>query len=293
MKRLRHNVMSCRSTDKCTQMNKESRNISMKRALSRFVFNAVGPIALLVLIVAAWQFVTIAFEIEALILPKPMRVFEAGMHEFGQIAGATWNTAAAALCGFGLSLLTGTLIASVFTQSRMIRGSCYPYAIFLQTVPVVAIAPIIIMWFGYGFQSVVVVSFIISLFPLVTNATSGMLAVDTDLLDLFHLHRASRWQVLVKLRLPNSVPHIITGAKTSSGLAVIGAIVGEFFAGDNTSGIGLGYLIRLKSELMKTDGLFASVIASTLLGVAIFGTLSATGAAVLSRWYDLPAEKGH
>jgi NitT/TauT family transport system permease protein len=149
---------------------------------------------------------------------------------------------------------------------------------------------LIITWFGYGFQSVVIVSFVISLFPIITNATTGMVAIDPLLLDLFHLHNATRWQILCKLRLPNSVPYIVTGAKTSSGLAVVGAIVGEFFVGAGMGRFGLGFLIRQKLELLQTPEMFAAVIASTLLGVVIFASISLTGATVLAQWYNPAAE---
>ena len=167
----------------------------------------------------------------------------------------------------------------------MIRSSCYPYAIFLQTVPIVAVAPIIVVWFGAGFHSVVLVSFMISLFPIITNVTSGMLAVDPDLLDLFRLYRASRGQVLWKLRLPHSVPFLVAGARTSSGMAVVGAIVGEFFAGNLAERHGLGYMI-LQGTQFSTARLFAAVIASTVLGITIFGASTLIGSTVLSRWSD-------
>ena len=208
------------------------------------------------------------------------------IRDFPKFASATGVTALAATCGFVASLITGTCIACLFSQSRAIRVSCYPYAIFLQTVPIVAIAPLIITWFGSGLKSVTIVAFIISLFPIITNATTGMLSVDHDLLDLFRLHRATRLQTWIKLRFPNAVPHILTGARTSSGLAVIGAIVGEFFAGHGTDHYGLGYLILQTSSQLKTAALFTCVIASTLLGVSIFGTMNLLDTAIKRRWFD-------
>jgi NitT/TauT family transport system permease protein len=174
----------------------------------------------------------------------------------------------------------------VFSQSAWIRNSCYPYAIFLQTVPIVAIAPLVITWFDYGFHSVVIISFVLSLFPIIANATTGMVTVDPLLADLFRLHNATRWQLLVKLRLPNAVPHIVTGAKTSSGLAVVGAIVGEFFVGPGMDRYGLGSLIQQKLAQLKTAEAFAALFASTALSVAIFAAVSYTGSWVLGRWFS-------
>ena len=213
-------------------------------------------------------------------LPEGFAVF------FGKLVSATKVSAAAALSGFAASLIAGVVIAFFFSQSRLIRISCYPYAIFLQTVPIVAIAPLVINWFGSGFRSIVIITFVISLFPIITSTTTGMLAVDPELLDLFRLNRASRWQIWLKLRLPNAVPHLITGARTSSGLSVVGALVGEYFAGFGVNNYGLGFLIGRNTSQMRTDELFAAVIASTLLGITIFGVVSIVGAFILNRWYD-------
>jgi NitT/TauT family transport system permease protein len=245
-----------------------------------------GPVVVLLLIGGVWHGCIVAFDLKPFLLPGPLQVLEAATSNAGKIAAATGRTALAAVGGFLASLAVGTLIACGFSQSKLIRTSCYPYAIFLQTVPIVAIAPLIITWFGSGFRSVVIVAFIISLFPVITNATAGMLAIDRDLNDLFRLHRASRRQVWLKLRLPNSVPHILTGARTSSGLAVIGAIVGEFFAGYGSEHYGLGYLILQTSNQLRTAELFACVIASTLLGIAIFVSMGVIHVTILRRWYD-------
>jgi NitT/TauT family transport system permease protein len=148
----------------------------------------------------------------------------------------------------------------------------------------VAIAPLIVAWFGYGFQSVVVVAFIISIFPVITNVTAGLTNIDANLLELFELAGASRWQVLVKLRLPSSVPHLVTGARISAGLSVVGAIVGEIFAGAGADRSGLGYLIQQTSGHLRTDELFAAVLTSAALGMVIFGSVSATGRLVMKWW---------
>lgn len=258
----------------------------MKASILKLLRNALPPLVVAILVVAVWDGLVRWNEWQPFYLPAPLRVAQAVVENFKSLASATGVTALAALCGFAGSLIAGTLIAFTFSQSKMIRVSCYPYAIFLQTVPIVAIAPLIISWFDYGFQSVCIVAFIISLFPVITNATAGMLAVDPDLLDLFRLHNASRWQVWIGLRLPASVPHIVTGARISSGLAVIGAIVGEFFAGHSGDWYGLGNVITVAISQLKTPYLLAAVIASTLLGLVIFATMSFLSSTILARWYD-------
>ena len=254
--------------------------------IKRLIQSALPPAMLFGLVIVAWHFAVVGFGIKAFLVPKPLSVLTAVIDGRGELLQAVGLTAGAALTGFASSLLIGTFIACVFSQSGMIRRSCYPYAIFLQTVPIIAIAPLIVVWFGAGFRSVALVSFIISLFPIITNGTTGLLAIDSDLLDLFRLYRASRWQVLWKLRLPHSVPFLVTGARTSSGLAVVGAIVGEFFAGYQAEKHGLGYVIMQAAGFSQTDRLFAAVLASTFLGIAIFGLSTLVGSTVLRRWSD-------
>ncbi|MGD9858268.1 MAG: ABC transporter permease [Planctomycetaceae bacterium] len=243
------------------------------------------PLIVLCVVLVCWESATILFKTPMYLLPGPRTVLEAALVFRGQLFSATMLTAGAAACGFLLSLAVGTLIGFVFAQSRMIRLSCYPYAVFLQTVPMIAVAPLIVIWCGYGFQSVVAVSFVISLFPVLANATTGLLSVEPELIEMFRLFEATRWQVLIKLRLPNAVPYLIAGAKTSAGLAVIGAIVGEFFAGYGTERFGLGYLVLQAKDQLKTPELFAAVIAATLLGVLVFMLVSGVGGFILQRWY--------
>lgn len=243
----------------------------------------VPPVLFSLLVFAVWQAVVVGFDIKPFQLPAPTRVLQAAWEKRYELAQATGMTALAAIGGFLLSLLAGTLIGILFSQSKAIARSVYPYAIFLQTVPIVAIAPIIINWFGTGLPSVIVVSFIISLFPIITNVYTGLISIDGSLLELFRLYNATRWQTLTKLRLPSAVPNLVTGAKVSAGLSVIGAIVGEFFAGA-TNLYGLGYLIPQALGKLKMDYGFAAVICSALLGVAVFGLVSVAGETLLRRW---------
>lgn len=264
-----------------------SLHANRRSSAAQLLRKTLPPIITLVLVVIAWDLVVRIWRLPPFLLPSPENVVAAAWKKRQALSSATAITALAAFCGFLSSLLIGTLIAFGFSQSRAIRASGYPYAIFLQTVPVVAIAPLIVNWFGNGLQSVIIVAFIVSLFPVITNATTGMLSVDPDLLDLFRLHRASRWQQWIKLRLPNAVPHILTGARTASGLSVIGSIVGEFVVGYGNQWVGLGYLITTAQSQLKTADLLASVFASTLLGLSIFAAMNVLSQTVLARWYDL------
>jgi NitT/TauT family transport system permease protein len=256
--------------------------------MSRLLKAVLPPLLLLACVLAAWQIVLLVSDIPAYLLPSPAEVWSVSFQRSSQLGAATGITAVGAISGFLASIVLGSAIALIFSQSRVIRSSCYPYAIFLQTVPIVAIAPLIVTWLGTGTHSVVVIACIISLFPVITNVTTGLISIDPGLQDLFRLHRASRLQVLLKLQIPNALPYLVTGARISSGLAVVGAIVGEFFVGYGTQDHGLGYIILYAGPQLKTDQLFAATIASALLGVALFAITSLVGRAMLGRWYDAP-----
>lgn len=264
----------------------------MKRTWTWLAEVVLPPVLFFALVVVGWQLATTLWEIPAYLVPSPERVLTAARDHAGELLTATRLTAQGAVCGFVLSLAAGTALGLVFSQSRVVERSVYPYAIFLQTVPIVAIAPLVILWFGNGFGGVVAVSFILSLFPIVTNATAGLTSVDRQLVELFEIYNASRWQTLFKLRMPNAVPHLVTGAKISCGLSVIGAIVGEMAAGFGTQSFGLGYLISMTSGKLDTAYAFAAVIASTVLSVTIFATVTTIGATILARWHTTAPPAG-
>jgi NitT/TauT family transport system permease protein len=200
------------------------------------------------------------------------------------LLSATLITAQAALAGFALALAIGTTFGLLFSISKIARRGVYPYMIFLQTVPIVAIAPLIIIWFGGGMASIVVIVTVISLFPIVTNVTTGLRSVDTGLLDLMTLYRAAPHQVLFKVRLPNAIPYLITGAKISSGLTIVGAVIGEYMAGHGIDEQGLGYFIFMSSQNFQTEILFASIFLSSLLGVTMVTAVTVISRSLLARW---------
>lgn len=245
------------------------------------------PAAVFVLFLAAWHGATLIFELPQYLLPGPMLVANELLANGETLVRATMLTGGRALLGLLLSFIAGLLTACLFSQSRIIQRSLYPYAIFLQTVPVVAIAPLIVTWFGFGNTSVVLVAVIISFFPILASGTAGMTDIDENLRELFAINNASRLQTLLKLRLPNSIPYLVNGVRISSGLAVIGAIIGEFFAAYGRDNIGLGYLIYMTSGQLKTAYLFAAILASTLLGLAIFGAATIIGRVAVSSWKEI------
>lgn len=243
------------------------------------------PLVFLGLVILTWSVAIAVFDIKAIVLPRPVSVFQWAIDNRSELGRSTIVTAKASLLGLAFSLVFGTLVAMLFASSGIVRRGAYPYAIFLQTVPIIAIAPLIVIWFGHSLTSIVIVSFILSVFPIITNGTTGLLSVDRNLEELFRLHTASWWQTLVKLRLPSAVPFILAGLKIGAGAAVIGAIVGEFFVGSSPDQFGLGYLIRFKADRGLTNELFATVLASTALGVAIFAASSGISRLIVNRWF--------
>ncbi|MFM7200445.1 MAG: ABC transporter permease [Myxococcota bacterium] len=245
------------------------------------------PLGVLAFFLLSWEALVRWYDVPAYLLPPPSAVWAAALEHLALLTRATLLTAAGALGGFVASVSLGVMLALLFSQSRWIERSFFPYAVFLQTVPIVAIAPLIILWFGTGFQSVVLVACIVSIFPIITNTTAGLTSVPRPLLELFEVHNASRAQVLFRLRLPYAVPSLVTGARISSGLSVIGAIVGEFFAGFSTQHQGLGYIIILTSGQLKTAWLFAAIGASTALGWLIFSSVGWLGDRLTAPWRDV------
>jgi NitT/TauT family transport system permease protein len=242
------------------------------------------PIGLFLFLVVIWQSATMLFEIKSYLLPSPIEVLQAGISDAEALLRSTLVTAQAALCGFGLSLLVGCSASACFAQFPLVRRGVLPYAILLQTVPMIAIAPLILNWLGPGQQSVIVISLIVSLFPIITNATAGLLAVPSEMRDLFQLHQTTRWQTMFKLNVPHAVPYIVTGARISAGLAVLGAIVGEFFAGNFSGSQGLGFVIPQRISHLRTAEGFAAVALSTMLGLLIYGLVGLVRNTVLRPW---------
>ena len=239
--------------------------------MKRIVINLATAVAIFAGLLLIWQGVIWLFTIQPYLLPSPMRVGRAVATNFPSLMTSLAITAAAAAGGLAAALIVGILVALLFAQSPWVRTMFYPYTILLQTVPIVAVAPLILMWVGAGIGSVTLVAFIICLAPIIANTTQGLISVDRNLVDLFLMHNASRSQVLLKLRMPHALPSIFTGIRISSGIAVIGAITGELFGGAARVGVGgIGYAIQYANSQLQTDYLFALVLAASALGFVFF-----------------------
>ena len=218
--------------------------------------------------------------IKAFLVPPPCAVFQTMVHDWPELFGALAKTSAGALLGFALSAAGGIAIAVFLSSSRAIQDAFYPYAVFFQTVPVIAIAPLLVIWFGYGMRTVVASAFLVSIFPVIANTLTGILSTDPALRDLFRLYGASPGATLWKLRFPAALPQILTGLRIAGGLAVIGAIVGEFIGGQ-----GLGSVVDIARTQQRTDKVFAAVLLASALGLALFGFINLLSRLALRRWH--------
>ncbi len=243
------------------------------------------PLIALAVLLGAWEGLARALEVPSYLLPPPSAIASALLSRWAQLLAAASITGRAALAGFALSAGVGALVAVVFATSRPLERALYPYTVFLQTVPIVAIAPLLVLWFGPGLRAVAVSAFIVSVFPVIAGTLAGIRSVDPGLRDLFRLYRASRAATLLRLELPSALPSFVTGLRVAGGLAVIGAIVGEFVAGFSESGAGLGITILSSYRELRTDLLFAAVLMASLLGLVLFAGVGLVGYLLLRRWH--------
>jgi NitT/TauT family transport system permease protein len=221
------------------------------------------------------------------LLPPPQQVIQGGFltwSQFSQILDGLALTAKAAAAGFGISTMLGIAIAIAMSQAKAIERSIYPYAVILQTIPILAIVPLIGFAFGFTFRSRVLVCVLIALFPIITNTLFGLLSADHGQHDLFTLHGAGRWKRLWKLQFPGALPSIFTGLRISAGLSVIGAVVGDFFFLQGQPG--LGALINLYSNRLEPDQLYAAVIVASLFGVLTFVLVGLIAQRVVGGWHE-------
>lgn len=214
------------------------------------------------------------------ILPAPSQVTLSLLTDHEEYRHAFYATSVAALLGLGLSFVVGLLFAVALSLSMILRRAFLPYAVFFQTVPIIALAPVLVIWFGFGRPTVVASSFIVSIFPVIANAILGLQSTDPLLLDLFRVHRATKLNTLLKLQFPAALPSIFGGLKIASGLAVIGAIVGEFIAGG-----GLGEVVDAARTQQRLDKVFAAVLLSSFLGLILVILIDFVSRITLRSWY--------
>lgn len=256
------------------------------------LFKAGPPTIVFIAFIALWWIISVTIYGDTnYLLPRPLNVLQAMVENRDVILNATWATFTSAAIGFGFAIVLGVFGAIIMSLSKALEVSFYPYAVLLQTVPIVAVAPVIVLWFGYNQTSVIVIAFIIALFPIINNTLLGLASADRNQLDLFRMHRAGKITEFVKLRFPGALPHIFAGLRISAGLSVIGAIVGEFIIGSGGQDGGLGVKVIFAQIRLQTDLLFAEVVAATLLGFFFFMVVSLLGNLLLRSWHESAMKK--
>ncbi|MHB8194336.1 MAG: ABC transporter permease [Bellilinea sp.] len=254
----------------------------IKKVLTNNIF---VPTVTLVGLVGIWQLATVLFKVPGWLLPAPSDIFKV-FFEWPDLWKHTWVSLWETLGGFGLSVLLGIPLAVAIMTSPILRNAIYPLLLVTQSIPKIAIAPILLVWIGYGGMTKIVVAFLVAFFPIVVDTAQGLNSASPQLLDLARQLNASKLQVFAKIRFPSAMPHIFSGLKVAISLSVIGAVVAEFIA----SSEGLGYMVLTASAHFRTDAAFAAMIILSIMGIALFFLFDRMEKIVIP-WYGSPEEK--
>jgi NitT/TauT family transport system permease protein len=251
----------------------------------------IWPLMVAVVLVGLWHGLVVYYEVPVFLVPSPLRVAQVLVSDAGLLFGALLTTMKITLLAFACATALGVLIAFAFVQSRVIETALFPYAVLLQVTPIVAIAPLIIIWVKDPTASLVICATLVALFPIIANTTLGLRSVNPGLLSYFRLNRATRWQTLVRLRIPSALPYFFGGLRISSGLSLIGAVVAEFVAGTGGTGTGLAYQILQAGYQLNIPRMFAALLLITVTGVLLFAAMAGLSKWALGSWHD--SEQAH
>jgi NitT/TauT family transport system permease protein len=251
------------------------------------LFNIALPGLVAVLLLGSWEWAVAHWQVPVYVLPGPGAIARAFGENFASLMTALLSTLTVTLEAFVAACVLGLFAAIAFSESRLLERTLYPYAVILQVTPVVAIAPLILIWVGFERinLALVIIATIVAFFPVLAGATLGLKSADFNLIDLSRLYGASRWQILRRVRLPTALPYLLSGMKTAGGLALIGAVVAEFVAGSGTA-TGLAWRIVESGNRLEIATLFAALALLALTGVAIFAALSLLEWLLLRRWHE-------
>ena len=252
-----------------------------------------APVVMGIVMLVLWEAVVRVAKIPPYVLPGPILVARTLIDDWGMLAPALVVTLEITLEALAAAVIVGGLLAILFSLSRWVELSLFPYAIILQVTPIVAIAPLIIAWVDDVNVSLLICAWLVAFFPILSNTVLGLRSVDRNLLDLFELYGASRWRTLLDLRLPAALPYFLGGLRISGGLALIGAVVAEFVAGSGGRESGLAYRILESGYQLKIPRMFAALVLISAAGIAIYMLLSLVSHLLLRRWHESAlAEKG-
>lgn len=250
-----------------------------------FAARLAPPLCAAIGLLALWELSVRWADPPRFLFCAPSEIWHDAVARAGELGMATWKTAVAVAWGFALSAVVGVASGVLLASSRLLERALYPFTVILQTVPLVAIAPMLVIWLHAGVQAVAVCAFIVSLFPVITNTLSGIRSIPRPQIELFWLYGARPWARLWKLVLPGAIPSIMAGLRIAAGLAVIGAVVGEFVAGELGADRGLGIVVVVAAKQGELPMLFAAVALASLLGIAMVGGVNAAAYLLMYRWH--------
>jgi NitT/TauT family transport system permease protein len=246
----------------------------------------IAPVAIGIVMLVAWEAIVRIRGIPVYILPGPLVIAQTLWTDWATLSQSLLITLRITFAALIAAVTVGVTLAIIFTQSKWLEKSLFPYAVILQVTPVVSIAPLIIIWVGDINLSLLICAWIVAFFPILSNTIMGLNSADHNLVNLFQLYRASRWQTLRYLRLPASLPYFLGGLKISGGLALIGAVVAEFVAGTGGSASGLAYRILESGYRLQIPRMFAALLLISLSGIAIFFLTSWIAHLALRHWHE-------
>ncbi len=241
----------------------------------------IPAVAIIVLVLCAWELIVRVRDIASWLLPAPTAIAYALYENNGVLAGHTLVTLEEILIGFALALLAGVLLASGLVLSKTLEKTLYPFLIASQTVPIIVIAPMLLVWVGYGLTPKIIVVALISFFPIVVNTTDGMKSVDRDVENLLRTMGANRWQIFTKIQIPVSLPYLFSGLRVAVAASVIGAVIGEWVG----SSEGLGYLMIRSKPQFQTELVFAAIVILSAMGILLFSLIGFLEKLVIPWWH--------
>ena len=245
-----------------------------------------APLAVGVVVLVLWHVLVKAFDVPKFLVPGPLLVLDTLIADWGLLFRSLMVTLKITFGAFFLAVVIGTTVAFLFVQSRWVEMSLFPYAVLLQVTPIVAIAPLIIIWVKQPTLALIVCATIVALFPIISNTILGLRSVNPGLINLFRMNKATRWQTLTQLRIPSAAPYFFGGLRISSGLALIGAVVAEFVAGTGGTGAGLAYQILQAGYQINIPRLFAALLMITVTGVLLFLLMVFLSKLALASWHE-------
>jgi NitT/TauT family transport system permease protein len=245
------------------------------------------PLLLAAALLAAWETIVAVRHIPPYLLPAPSAIFAALVQNWASLSASMLTTITVTLQGFIGALIAAIVLAILFSQSRLAERALYPYAVILQVTPMVAIAPLILIWVGFEHidRALALIAGMIAFFPILSNAVQGLKSADFNLLDLTRLYGASRWQTLVKVQMPSALPALLTGMKVGGVIALIGEVTAEFAAGSGTAS-GLAWRIVESGNRLEMATTFAALALLALTGILFFAALSLLEWLALRRWHE-------